>query len=366
MKKVQGVVIDAQNTNIFENVEDIANIEQTGIDKLSKDIKRASATLSRAEVRFLVDYYYQLQHDRIRAKNQFRALSESHEPSEVIVWLSDNTAVLEKQIALALRKYAESQFISRWSMSITGIGHIISAGLLAHIDMEKALNPGHIFAFAGMLPESRDWLAKSEAIAKYRRIVGGAKFLDEGLVLTINREYGKSPEAICQALLQTRPLHFHEALTELNGLPVDDKLRKYLTSRPHNAKLKTLLWKVGESFVKVSNRDADFYGRIYRQNKEVMVEKNERGEFAEAAAQSLKIKKYSKDTEAYKAYIVGKLPSAHIHARAKRKAVQMFVCHWWEVAYRYTFPERQCPKPYAISELGHIGYVPIPNNPFEN
>jgi hypothetical protein len=281
-------------SNVFENVEDLGNVEQSAINKLSKDLKEATRTLTQSEARFLVDYYYQLQNDRIRAKNQVRSMSD--EPNDVILWLSDNTAVLEKQIAVALQKYAESNFVGRWSMSICGVAGVISAGLLAHIDITKASNVGHIYSFAGILPNPREW--------------------------------------------------------------------KKGMKRPFNAKLKVLCWKIGESFVKVSNNKNDFYGKVYQRAKVILQEKNERGEYAGQCENILESKNFGKDTEAYKAYIQGKLPPAHIQERAKRKAVQLFLSHWWEVAFRHNFPERECPKPYAIDHLGHFDYVEMPNNPF--
>ena len=44
--------------------------EQTNIFRLTRDLKNAARTLSDAEARFLVDAYYMMQRDRIRASNQ--------------------------------------------------------------------------------------------------------------------------------------------------------------------------------------------------------------------------------------------------------------------------------------------------------
>lgn len=282
--------------NYFENVEVPENVSGLAITKLNRDLRNAAGTMTRDEARFLVDSYYQLQDDRIRAKNRVRAFSESKEPSEVITWLSDNTATLEKRVGAALKAYAENDFVGKWAMSICGIGPVISAGLLAHIDIERAPNVGHILSFAGMLPTPRKW------------------------------EKGQK--------------------------------------RPFNAKLKVLLWKIGQSFVKVSNNDNDYYGKVYRRAKAIYEQKNEAGEYAAQAAKKLQDFNIGKDTDAYKAYAAGKLPKAHIQARAERKAVSLFISHWWEVAFRHHFPDRPCPRPYALDVLGHLDYVDIPNNPF--
>ena len=63
-------------------------------------------------------------------------------------------------------------------------------------------------------------------------------------------------------------------------------------------------------------------------------------------------KKIGKDTDAYKAYSIGKLPPAHLHARATRYAVKLFLAHLHEVMY-VQHHGRKPPLPYAIGILGH-------------
>jgi len=131
--------------------------------------------------------------------------------------------------------------------------------------------------------------------------------------------------------------------------------------RPWNAQLKTLCWKIGESFVKVSGDASAFYGQIYVQRKALEVERNEAGAFADQAAAALKKGKYEKKTGARAAYEAGRLPPGHLHARAKRYAVKLFLAHWHEVAYREHFGEAP-PKPYAIAQLGHAHYIAPPES----
>lgn len=141
-------------------------IAMESIQRLSRDLRAAAGTLSRDEARFLVDAYYQMQDNRIRAAHQVRTLSESGEPHSVLAWLFDQNATLEKQIAGALKRYAESHPVGEWAMSIVGIGPVITAGLLAHIDIERAPTVGHIWRYAGLDPsvkwnkgERRPWNA---------------------------------------------------------------------------------------------------------------------------------------------------------------------------------------------------------------
>ncbi len=122
------------------------------ITRLTRDVKRAAKTLSPDEARFLVDTYYAMQWNRIRAANQVRALTASGEPHETLSWLTNNAEVLERDIKSALDSYSSASPVGTWAKSICGIGPVISAGLLAHIDIQKAPTAGHIWRFAGQDP----------------------------------------------------------------------------------------------------------------------------------------------------------------------------------------------------------------------
>lgn len=127
----------------------------TSVERLTRDLRKAAATLSDAEARFLVDAYYAMQKDRIRAAHQDRTLAEAAEPHEVLGWLQGQRFTLEKQIARALDVYSDARQAGRWARSIVGIGPIIAAGLLANIDIEKAPTVGHIWRFAGLDPTAK-------------------------------------------------------------------------------------------------------------------------------------------------------------------------------------------------------------------
>ena len=263
--------------------------DMTSVQRLTRDLTAAALTLSDAEVRFLVDAYYQQQDNRIRAAGQIRSMGKE-EPHSVLLWLEDQSTTLENQIKRALDKYTASHPTGEWMRSVYGIGPVISAGLLAHIDIERAPTVGHIWAFAGLDP-TKKWEKK--------------------------------------------------------------------TKRPWNARLKVLCWKAGESFVKFSNAEECYYGRIYKQRKEQEQQKNEALEFSDQAAKVLETKNIGKDTDAYKAYSVGKLPPAHIHARARRYAVKLFLSHLHGEMYR-TLLGKEPPLPYPVAILGHAHVIEPP------
>lgn len=133
--------------------------------------------------------------------------------------------------------------------------------------------------------------------------------------------------------------------------------------RPWNASLKLLQWKAGESFVKTSGHSGSFYGPIYEARKRLETDLNETGAFAEQARAILTTRNFGADTVARQAYEAGKLPPAHVHARAKRYAVKMFLSHYWIVRYELTHPGETAPDAYILTRPSHTHKVPPPNWP---
>jgi len=128
--------------------------------------------------------------------------------------------------------------------------------------------------------------------------------------------------------------------------------------RPHNAQLKTICWKIGDSFVKLSGRDDAFYGQVYKKRKEREVAKNDASEFADQAAKKLEKYKIGKNTDAYKFYSNGKLPPAHLDMRARRYAVKLFLSHLHQCWHEQEISA--VPKPFAVEHLGHAHVIKPP------
>ena len=257
------------------------------VQRLSKDLAKASVELKPDEVRFLVDAYYMMQENRKRSDNQVRALSKDNEPHAIIQYIAREASVLETQIQRVLDKYTNQHPLGTWLRSIKGIGPVISAGILAHIDIEKAPTAGHIWRFAGLDP---------------------------------TRKWGKGQK------------------------------------RPWNAELKRLCWIIGECFVKVSGYDDALYGKIWAARKLVEEENNEKGMYSEKAAEILKAKP---DHKQKAIYATGKLPPSHVHSRAKRYAVKIFLSHVHHVMYRHRYG-KEPPLPFAIAILGHAHMIEPP------
>ncbi|GIV50235.1 MAG: hypothetical protein KatS3mg038_2198 [Candidatus Kapaibacterium sp.] len=123
--------------------------------------------------------------------------------------------------------------------------------------------------------------------------------------------------------------------------------------RPYNAFLKSAMaYRLGEVFVKFSNREQCLYGHLYKRKKEELIAQNEAGAFAAYATKMLQEKKYRTDTGAYEALSQGRLPQGQIHARARRFAVKIFLSHLHAVMYE-DYYGRPAPRPYVVEFLHH-------------
>jgi len=343
--------------------------------RLTRDLIEASRTMGSEEARYLVDAYYATQENRKRTDNQVRALGV--EPHFLIQWLSDKNRTLEHQIGRALDTYTQAHPMGDWMRGVVGIGPVLSAGLLAHIDMIHCPTVGHIWQFAGIAgpvaePASRyasyriDF--RTEIDPNKPPLVEAA----DGRPLTPYFPDGPTAHVYRLTVGQNdAPLPVYKGETimerdervEAGKWIVCEIQYKYLgqkpwekgMKRPFNATLKVICWKIGQSFMKLSNREDCYYGRTYRDRKAYEIANNEAGILAEQAAKALP--HFRKTTEAYKWYEKGMLPPAHIDARARRYAVKLFLSHmhgeWYE-----KFFGRPAPLPYPIAHLQHVHFIP--------
>jgi hypothetical protein len=132
--------------------------------------------------------------------------------------------------------------------------------------------------------------------------------------------------------------------------------------RPFNAELKTLCWKIGQSFMKFHKRDECFYGQLYKQDKDRRVSKNEAGDYADFAKEILDTKNF-KANQTRATLETGILSDAQIDAQARRFAVKIFLSHYHAVAFQAHYGE-PAPRPYIIAHGDHVHEIAIPGNPF--
>jgi len=261
------------------------------VDKtFNRELRNISGQMDREASRSVVDLYYRVQEHRIALAGQVRSLAKEGRSVEIPTHFLDQMTNLEKSIIPALHAFAQSYTVGRWALAQHGIGPVLAAGLIAHIDINKAPTAGHVWSYAGLNP-NQVW--------------------EKGQV------------------------------------------------RPWNAELKTLCWKIGQSFMKFHNNEASFYGHLYKKDKLRRIERNENGGNAEFAARLLNEKNYRGGTPTRGRLEAGMLPDGQIDAQARRYAVKMFLSHWHEIAYWAEFGKAPV-APYVIEHGGHAHYIAPP------
>jgi hypothetical protein len=350
---------------------------------LRADLKAVAESLTIPQARFVIDNYYTWQHNRIAAHNQAVALGKTNEPHLALDYVEAAFGKFEDDMKAMLDAFTRSQEMGIWARSIMGVGPVLAAALIAHLDITKAETVGHFWRFAGLDPTIK-WLGTK----------GAAELVDRGL-----HECGTDKvTADLLAWLSEQTHRRHEIVQKMCTDPLTGKYsvataKKALARRPWNASLKVVCWKLGESFNKVQNYESDYYGKKIAERGRYELKRNEKGEYADQCEQKLKDYRIGQDTFAY-LYYAGRLtpemarevallktqaqreahakkiagpvgsgtpmlPPGHLFARRKRWGTKLFLAHYHGKAYRTHYKRRE-PKPYAIEHLGHTHFMPEP------
>ena len=300
----------------------------TPVSRLSRDLvkglRQGGGGITKTEARFMVDLYYTMQEQRIRVNNQVKGLERDAKKTE-----SD----------------AEPHAGLDWTLTQFSILERQVAKLL------QVYTETHPMA----------WF--------FEQTMGIGPVLASGLLAHID--------------IEKAPTVGH--IWNFAGLNPDIKWEKG-QKRPWNTPLKTLCWKIGDSFVKVSGRPEAIYGKIYRERKAYEWKRNIAGECAHAAENALANKKIGKSTDAHAWYAgqcsaekaalaleEGKAPTAaacrvengtpmippmQIDMRARRYATKLFLSHLHQ---RWREHEGlDVPKPFAIGILNHGHFIEPP------
>lgn len=303
------------------------------VAKLDRDLRQAAATLGRDEARFLVDSYYITQDNRKRTANQIRALGESEEPHETLNFFADQFETTEKEIAKALDVFSKSDPLGQWARSIIGIGPVISAGLIAHIDVERAQTAGAVWRFAGLDPtnvwskgQKRPYNAALKVLCwkigdSFVKVSGNEKSL-----------YGR--------LYRERKAYEIE-----RDLAVVDVTSLVLPHDPIQGD--------GSVVVKLNGENLSAWP-IEQKDGEI---KWFAGGNAKSAHDTLKSKNI-KDADTLKKYRSGHLPDGRLDLRARRYAVKLFLAHYHEVGRK--LKGLDVPAPYPLAHQGHTHRIDPP------
>lgn len=293
------------------------------ITRLSRDLANASVTLTDTEARYLVDLYYQMQDYRIASDGQCRSIDQVPEKAAKAKCKSINGNSKDWESFINDEDIPEKE--PHESLTFFADNFRTLEG-----DIKKAL---------AKYVESKpigQWLLS---------VCGIGPVIAAGLMANID--------------IKKAPTAGH--IWNFAGLNPDIKWTKG-QKRPFNARLKTLCWKIGESFVKTQKLKQDIYGHLLIERENYEKAKNEAGDYKEQAAIMYEIckKKPNKMKSSRPYYEQGVLSPSHIRSRAKRWAVKLFLSHlqqvWWEME-----TGEKPPKPFAIAILGHAHEIPAPN-----
>jgi hypothetical protein len=268
--------------------------------ELSRDIRDASQELGQQDGRFLIDLYYMVQDERMRAQAQVRACSQDGESNRLLGWAFSTMQVFENVLKSALGRFAASYRVGQWMQAQCGIGPVLSAAMLAHLDIRKAPAAGHFWSFAGLSPhivwekgKKRPYNAKLKAIAAFRM---GECFV---------RTSGNAASVYGKVYAESK-----ERLIVRNGAgELADHARREI----------------------------------------------ERCEASKALLKKMKQKPRWKDWEA------GKLCPQHLHDWARRVAVKLFLSHLHQVMFE-DYHGRKAPEPYVFRSNGedHVHLIRPP------
>ncbi len=320
--------------------------------------KKVARGLGRDEIRYLVGMYYDLQEMRKSTANQDRALDERAEPSVLATAYAGHFAAMESKTQALLREWCLSDPLSAWALKAKGVGPVIAAGLAAHIDMSRASSPSALHRFAGYDP-SQDWAGRDGArdiVGECIAQVGGDV---EAALRLVARRIGTREETL-RKFATTTPTGEARRLTAAT-------LSAAAARRPWNAALKTLCWKLTDVWMKFGTRHPDsLYARLYREHKGRLGDRNDAGGYAESAKETLASKNFKK-SDTRDAYEAGRWPDGRIDLTARRKAVRVFLAHYWTQGWLLRNPgktEKDVPRPWIIAHGGHVDLIG-PEVPYE-
>lgn len=345
---------------------------------------------TRAEAKYFADLYYQVQDFRTQIENQIRAIDQGVDQDDKthkddkqkkkakVVSTPATMAfrhhilkqfkTIEDDIKACLSEYSDRIPMGKYAKQVVGIGPVFATVLCSALEIpdKETLDPdkqvftvGNWISYSGLNDNNRPWI-KSDDVA--RKMVTEAIEENGGLI----DEY--AVRLLCAKSKWTYN-HYYTFCSDrktgkFQGF-TKDKLIKATKLIPYNKNLKKTMYLIGESFVKVQNKENSLYGRLYKERLQYEIDRNEAGGNAEAAAKALSEKNYSKSTLAYKAYSEGKIPKAQLIRRAQRHTVKIFLNHLFEFEYLNKYA-KFAPVPYVFTLDGeHKDYIE-PEVPFND
>lgn len=346
---IDEVAEDDYNEDEYYHGQIDVDVDVIDLLKLDNELKHrimSMKKITRSDMKTLVDLFYQIQKSRIRLENQIRAIKQEKDTSEensfILEFFLKNFKIMESNISKVIEMAVNISPVGQWLMQVKGVGPVIAAGIIAYLDVRDKQYASQFISYAGLNDNNRPWLG----VEKSRAIVNE--------VMAEMKTKKVTDEVVEQIALRSKWSYSHIrdwAYNPDKDTWSKDKVIKAISVVPYNRTLKTLMHKCGESFHWKCNDAESVYGTLFTQRRDQENIKNENGEFSDQAANILVTKNIGKDTAAYKSYSHGKLPKAHINARALRWTEKIFLAHVFEEMYRVEYDE--IPPRYYILEHGN-------------
>lgn len=212
-----------------------------------------------SEIRFLIDRYYSIQEHRIAMQLQIIQCEKENIPVETVKYYHQQFHTLEKDIEKHIGKVVKKHPLwKNFLKDVKGIGPVIAASFIAHVDIAKCTHASSLWRYCGLAVDLNT--GRAERLTKGKKI-------------------------------------------------------------SWNPFMKTVAWKIGESFIKTKGK----YRTIYDTSKQMY---------------QAKFPTEAKDGNR-KLYTKG-----HIHAMAKRRAVKLFL----DELYRFWRAQEGLPVSIPFAE----------------
>lgn len=316
------------------------------LPSVSKDVRIAAADMSIQEARMILKDYVNMQGVQQSTRAHVRLLKKQGTSNAALNFIANNTDYIRRyQFREILGIWGDQYPEARWAKSIRGIGPIIGAGLICHINFDKVNSSSSLAYRAGLTPDSRRMTmrAADALIVRSMDLYGDTTLTDDHIKWICTQENldFESFHKFCRK--KGKPYNWNKLLIALRWPSYDPMLKKICIM-------------MGNDFIKHKS----LYQDLYRARLKWEMDNDEAGLYKAAAAKQLKAYNFKPWKEPFKVYSTGHLPFPHLKERAKRYAEKIFLAHYYSV-HHYIKSGKVPYDAYALDVLKGVRKILVPN-----
>lgn len=140
---------------IDENELAMHALKQLQDTTLSRQLRKLAPLTDPVSVRPLVELFYKIQDLRVYIGEQSLMLTKNNHDSRLLTLGAEHLQQLEAAFVHQIHQYATTTVVGTWALAQHGVGPVLTAGLLSHIDITKAPTAGSIWRYAGLDPSTK-------------------------------------------------------------------------------------------------------------------------------------------------------------------------------------------------------------------